>query len=531
MNALMMTSRTFKGFLICVFFYASMITLSGQAPATLSYQSVLYNPGGDLLTSQLVGVRIQLLQGSSTGMVTYEETHQVTTDLNGLLALQIGEGQAETGSFTAIDWSNGPYFVRSDVDPQGGTNYTLSTVTQLLSVPYALYANQAGNGQEPGTQRGDMQFWDGSSWVAVQPGEQGQQLTFCNGVPTWGPCIPDLAAGTTGQVSDSTATITGLEVPDMSLDVVAKGVCYDTTHNPTIYDSRTDEGPGDGSFSSSLYGLTANTTYFYRPYVTNAQGTKYGPMDSLVTLAAINEPSIDQITGYTARFNADLPEMGNEPILDKGFVWGRSSAPTLADSSVSLGGGAEELQVTWDTLTPSTQYYLRGYIQNETGVAYGPEQTFTTDDPPQLGQPYAGGLLIYLEPDGRHGIVASTTEHTSLDFMADDYQNWTSSTLRYSGDENTQHIIQIYNNTSRSPAAWCNALVHNGYDDWWLPSKDDMDAMDTYRTTLGMSTNRAYWTSSMFNDFNVWILTSSNGFLAGGKNFGFNRNTRAVRYF
>lgn len=508
-----------------------MITLSGQAPATLSYQSVLYNPGGDLLTSQLVGVRIQLLQGSSTGMVTYEETHQVTTDLNGLLALQIGEGQAETGSFTAIDWSNGPYFVRSDVDPQGGTNYTLSTVTQLLSVPYALYANQAGNGQEPGTQRGDMQFWDGSSWVAVQPGEQGQQLTFCNGVPTWGPCIPDLAAGTTGQVSDSTATITGLEVPDMSLDVVAKGVCYDTTHNPTIYDSRTDEGPGDGSFSSSLYGLTANTTYFYRPYVTNAQGTKYGPMDSLVTLAAINEPSIDQITGYTARFNADLPEMGNEPILDKGFVWGRSSAPTLADSSVSLGGGAEELQVTWDTLTPSTQYYLRGYIQNETGVAYGPEQTFTTDDPPQLGQPYAGGLLIYLEPDGRHGIVASTTEHTSLDFMADDYQNWTSSTLRYSGDENTQHIIQIYNNTSRSPAAWCNALVHNGYDDWWLPSKDDMDAMDTYRTTLGMSTNRAYWTSSMFNDFNVWILTSSNGFLAGGKNFGFNRNTRAVRYF
>lgn len=531
MNANMTSSRTRKNILCCVFLYASIITLTGQAPAGLSYQSVLYTPSGEQISDQLVGVRIQILRGNASGTVAFAETHQITTDENGVLALGIGEGQAETNTFNTLDWSDGPYFVRSDVDPQGGTNYTLSTVTQLLSVPYALYANRAGNGQEPGTQTGEMQFWDGNSWVSVAPGEQGQQLTFCNGVPTWGPCIPDLVAGTTGQVSDTTAIITGLEVPDMSLDVLAKGVCYDTTDRPTIYDLRTDEGPGDGTFSSSLTGLMANTKYYYRPYVTNAQGTKYGPLDSLVTLAAINQPTIDQITGYTARFNAGLPAMGNEPILDKGFVWARSSAPTLADSSLSLGGGSGELQVTWDSLTPSTQYYLRGYIQNETGVAYGPEQTFTTDDPPQLGQPYAGGLLIYLEPDGRHGIVASTTEHTSLDYLAGNYQNWTSSTLRYSGDENTQHIIQIYNNTSRSPAAWCNALVHNGYDDWWLPSKDDMAAMDTYRTTLGMATNRSYWTSSLFNDFNVWILTSANGFLAGGKNFAFNRNTRAVRYF
>jgi len=531
MNAFATTSRARKGILLCVLFYAGLIHLTGQAPVSLSYQSVLYTPAGHLMTDQSVGVRIQLIRGSSSGTVVYDETHQTTTNGNGLLALQIGLGQAQTGIFSEVNWSEGPYFIRSDVDPEGGTNYSLTTNTQLLSVPYALYANEAGNGQEPGTQPGDMQFWDGTSWVTVEPGEQGQQLTFCNGVPQWGPCIPDLVAGTPGQLSDSSLTVSGIEVPDMSLDVLAKGICYDTTRTPTIYHSRTDEGPGSGTFATTLTGMQANTTYFFRPYATNAQGTKYGPLDSLVTLPAINQPTIDQITGYTARFNAELPAMGDEPILDKGFVWGRTSMPTLADSSLSVGTGLAGLQVTWDSLTPSTQYYVRGYIQNESGVAYGPEQTFTTDDPPQLGQSYAGGLLIYLEPDGRHGIIASTIEHTSLDFMADNYQNWTSSTVRYSGDENTQQIIQIYNNTSRSPAAWCNALVHNGYDDWWLPSKDDMAAMHIYRTTLGMSTGLSYWTSSMFNDFNVWTLTPSNGFLAGGKNFAFNRNTRAVRYF
>lgn len=98
-----------------------------------------------------VGVRISVLQGSATGTVAYMETQNVTTNLNGLMSLEIGAGTVVSGNFSAIDWGNGPYFIKTESDPNGGTNYTISGTQQLLSVPFALYAANAGGGT-PGPQ-------------------------------------------------------------------------------------------------------------------------------------------------------------------------------------------------------------------------------------------------------------------------------------------------------------------------------------------------------------------------------------------
>jgi hypothetical protein len=125
---------------------ATSISLFSQAPNTISYQAVVRNTKGELIKKENVGVRISLLVGSVTSTPIYVEKHAVSTNANGLFSMEIGGGTVLNGVFNNIDWSHGPYFVKTEIDPNGGTSYGLTTTTQLLSVPFALYATTAGNG-------------------------------------------------------------------------------------------------------------------------------------------------------------------------------------------------------------------------------------------------------------------------------------------------------------------------------------------------------------------------------------------------
>ncbi len=124
---------------------ALSISANCQSPLLMSYQSVIRNSSGDLINNGNVGFRISILQGSVTGSAVYAETHSVTTNSNGLATLNIGGGTPSLGSILGINWESGPYFIKTETDPTGGTNYTLSGTSQLLSVPYALYAAKSGD--------------------------------------------------------------------------------------------------------------------------------------------------------------------------------------------------------------------------------------------------------------------------------------------------------------------------------------------------------------------------------------------------
>ena len=117
-----------------------------QAPQKMTYQSVIRNSSDVLISNSSVGIQISILQGSVTGTALYIERHAPTTNINGLATLEIGAGTVVAGSFNGIDWSNGPYFIKTETDPNGGTTYSISGTSQLLSVPYALYAENSGNG-------------------------------------------------------------------------------------------------------------------------------------------------------------------------------------------------------------------------------------------------------------------------------------------------------------------------------------------------------------------------------------------------
>lgn len=109
----------------------------------MSYQAVIRNTENNLVTSSLVGMQVSIIQGSSSGNVVYAETHTPTSNANGLISVEIGDGASISGVFSAIEWENGPYFIKTETDPSGGTSYTITGISQLLSVPYALHAKTA----------------------------------------------------------------------------------------------------------------------------------------------------------------------------------------------------------------------------------------------------------------------------------------------------------------------------------------------------------------------------------------------------
>ena len=118
-------------------------TIFAQSPEKMSYQALIRNSSDVLVTNTNVSMQISILQGSASGTAVYVERQFPATNANGLVNIEIGNGTVMSGNFTVIDWAIGPYFIKTEIDPICGTNYTITGVSQLLSVPYALYAKTA----------------------------------------------------------------------------------------------------------------------------------------------------------------------------------------------------------------------------------------------------------------------------------------------------------------------------------------------------------------------------------------------------
>ena len=128
-----------KIFTLFIFSFIALF-LFAQAPQGVSYQAIAFDASGSAVASSSVGVRISVLEGSATGTAVYIETHSKTTNAQGLFNLSIGQGTPTTGTFAGINWATGNKFLKVEVDPAGGTSYTSVGTNELMSVPYALFA-------------------------------------------------------------------------------------------------------------------------------------------------------------------------------------------------------------------------------------------------------------------------------------------------------------------------------------------------------------------------------------------------------
>lgn len=132
--------------LVAVFLTTSLFS---QSPEKMSYQAVIRNTNSNLVSNTGIALQISILQGSISGAAVYVETQTPTTNANGLVSIELGGGTVVSGNFSTINWANGPYFLKTETDPDGATggiSYTITGVSQLLSVPYALHAKTADNG-------------------------------------------------------------------------------------------------------------------------------------------------------------------------------------------------------------------------------------------------------------------------------------------------------------------------------------------------------------------------------------------------
>jgi hypothetical protein len=202
----------------CIFLILTVLALPGsvtaQTPQSFSYQAVAHDGSGNALANKTVGLRLSVLDGSATGTVVYTEKFSPVTNSQGLFTVSVGTGTPVTGSFSVIDWSTGSKYLKTELDPAGGTNYTVTGTSELLSVPYALFAAStpgSTGGSSPWTTSGnnisnsntggvgigtgsntvanDLQIGDALSfsgnYLAMGNGTQATSFAFESGTTTW----------------------------------------------------------------------------------------------------------------------------------------------------------------------------------------------------------------------------------------------------------------------------------------------------------------------------------------------------------
>ena len=374
---------------ILFFFFLLLVSVSSfsQAPQGISYQAVVRYASNVLVVNSPISAFITIQKDSANGSLVYGEIDNATTNANGLFSVVIGKGQSQIGSLSNINWGNGVYYIRSAIDPAGGTNRTIIGSSQILSVPYALYA---ANGTASGNKVGDMQYWDGTKWTLIAAGNNGSVLTLCNGVPTWGGCgvvatLPTVSTSATSSIVSTGATLNGNVSADGGAAVTNRGFCYSSTNStPTLANSTVSVGSGTGAFSTSITGLTANTLYYVTAFATNSVGTSYSTPTFFTTisngLATITTTAASSITSNSAILGGSITSDGGIAIISRGICFSSTTtSPTLANNSVTIGNGTGSFSTLINILTANTTYYVAAYATNSLGVTtYGSPISFVT---------------------------------------------------------------------------------------------------------------------------------------------------------
>jgi len=200
---------------------------------------------------------------------------------------------------------------------------------------------------------------------------------------------PTLNTTAITSIAETSATSGGIVADDGGSAVTARGVCWSTIPGATVtLSTKTTDGSGVGSFSSSITGLTGATTYYARAYATNTLGTSYGeeiffttiPKAIVVNVPILNTNLVTSITYTTATTGGSITSDGGGAIIARGVCWSTSAAPTVTSGSITTNGtGIGSYTSSLAGLLPGTTYHLRGYATNSQGTGYGQDQTFTTN--------------------------------------------------------------------------------------------------------------------------------------------------------
>lgn len=413
--------------LLTLYAIITIAEIFAQVPEKMSYQAVVRNGSGQIIPNQKVGIKVSILQDSELGIAVYSETHAPTTNSMGLVTIEIGNGTVVSGIFGTVNWSSGNYFIKTEIDPAGGTNYTLMGTNKLLSVPYALYAKNAGQYSEidpvfknsfdfsnaapndllqfngtkwvkftpnyltsisiPNQTAGDLMYFNGTSWIRIPKGFDGQILTLQAGIPVW---------------VTSSATV-NLQAPTVTLqpatNVLANTVTLNGIINPngfytssyfelgedTNYGNSIQSEPITGNVNTNInldISVLANTTYHYRLVASNAVGKTQTNDLTFTTPCGVPNVIATGITDVTVN-NATLNGTvnANGLITATSFEYGTTSSygnSIIANPSSVSGNYETSIFSEITGLAGGTTYHYRVKATNALGTAYSNDISFTT---------------------------------------------------------------------------------------------------------------------------------------------------------
>ncbi|KAF0129229.1 MAG: TIR protein [Bacteroidetes bacterium] len=251
-----------------------------------------------------------------------------------------------------------------------------------------------------------------------------------------------------------------------------------------------------------------------------------------ISLPTVTTSPITEISFTTATSGGNVSSAGGGAITSRGVCWSTSTNPTIANNYTVDGGGIGTFISAITGLTANTTYFLRSYATNNAGTSYGDELSFTTlGEFPYIGQSYQGGIIFYIDGSGQHGLIAATSDQSNgAPYGCYGYSTPGTSTTIGSGQSNTIAILNYCGDTYIA-ARICNDLILDGYDDWFLPSRDELVEMYIHKVVIGNFSIYDYWTSSEVDPTSGWEVNFD---WQGGAHMQYKGNpgyVRAIRAF
>jgi hypothetical protein len=536
---------------LCFLLFTVLVNAQ-KPPNAFNYSAVARNASGQPISNTAIGIQITILKTTPSGVSQYSENHFVNTDAFGLFNLVIGAGALQSGSIANIDWSNDNYYLKVSMDAAGGTNFLTMGTTQLLSVPYALYAKSAGS-------------VSGSSGITITSiSSAGDTLYLSNGKTfvaggngIGSIVLPSCTTNAVTGITSNSATFGGA-INNGNQIITERGIVYSTTPTPRLGSNKIVIGNGIGTFDSITsmnyyhpHFLQPNTKYYVRAYVVTENNISvYGNEVSFTTLTltppTFTTNAVTGITSNSATFGGAISNANGNKIIERGIVYSTTPNPTLGSNKIVIGNGIG----IFDTisalsyqyphlLNPNTTYYVRAYTITENNIsAYsGNEVNFTTLSTGQAGP---GGGIVFFDKGNANGgwqylETATSDQGTDIEWGCIGISIPGTQSIVGSGEANTSLIVGGCNEVSFA-AKICDDLSLGGQTDWFLPSSDELNLMhkNLYLNNQGnFNTWNAFYWSSSERQYNIaWLIHFDDGSVDNFGNGKSHKNyVRAVRAF
>ncbi len=505
------------------------VSVNAQAPDQMSYQAVVRDASNALVTSQAIGMQISILKGNTNGEIVHLERQTPTTNINGLISIIIGvdnsavaKANTKAANIATIDWGADVYFIKTEIDPTGGSNYTVTGTTQLLSVPYALYAKNSGD-----------KVFSTTNNVTSNANDDIANDDFVFGSKelngTEARIFFDKSKG-----AFRVGKVNGTEWDEVNIGTNSFATGNGTTASGNQSTAMGHSSKATGNYSTAM-GFSTKASGYYS--TTMGSGTSaLGIYSTAMNLGTVAESYAQTSLGI---FNTDVTGNATNIIAtDRLFVIGNGTPTTRSDAMVVLKNGT----IIAPSLDISEIIDEKVLVTKEYVDALRPK-TYA------IGDVALGGVVIWVDESGLHGLVCSL-DNLSNGVAWLEGSSVIGSTLNYvnadgigAGKLNTTMIVTQRTNVAlftdtNFAALLCatysktddingsgSVLYDDGagtitisYADWYLPSiyelsviypnKELISSVCEANGGIGLS-NGEFWSSNQYSASEAWVYFMS----------------------